>query len=719
VTDTIQFYDGLFPQLKGGTYKAHLEHTVVGGPAEPPSWSATQEFKVEAPQFAIDPSAVLSSYPPAGSTGQYDLVLPFVVLDDPSLPWERSLVPDTEQPGKSDPTPWLALVVLELGDCVVPAGKTDPVVSGPVGTLLKSTSEVHAPELQLPDVSLVVQAVTIKGSRFGAVMPSSEDIVHLAHCRRISAAGEPAGLKAVVVANRLAEAAAGETAYRAHLVSLEGLKGAITPGAKLPEKPGGGPVDVTVVSLASWSFTSTAEGAPFADLVKGLIEHQSPSPALAIPVPTAAGTPEAVKSRLEDGYVPLEYGLPSGESTLAWYRGPLTPKVPQKLPAQPGRSSDALLVYSAAEGVFDVSYAAAWQLGRSLGLADAEFTRALVRYRQAARSGAAQLAQRRSVAHLAAQPAADLLAPNPSRHRLVAAIAEGLGQRWTTALRGEGERWTTAPRGEGYGAETAPPPAEPLPDRGRAAVAAVLGDGEGVAALQDQLADLQAPVAAWLAGLALLERLPFANLVPAPAMLPAESVRFFHVDPSFTQALVAGAMSIGVQSSADVAIDEKLRPSLEAALAADLAKAGASGEPLSGVLIRSALVPAWPTLVVSPTLGKQSLPTVRRDTLGEDVLLCLWSGVPNAVSLSEPYQGLRFGIEPEGIALRNVTTPGSIGKQLGTSVAVPSAEGRVDVTALATTIAKELGLPALGAGNLAIQLVLAPERQTFPTGKTP
>ena len=99
--NTIQFYDGYFPQLKAGTYSIQLDHTVSGGPSGAPEWSVPQPFTVAGPQFTIDPSAVVSTYPPAGSTGDYDHVLPFVVLADPSLPWERSLVPGDDVPDLS------------------------------------------------------------------------------------------------------------------------------------------------------------------------------------------------------------------------------------------------------------------------------------------------------------------------------------------------------------------------------------------------------------------------------------------------------------------------------------------------------------------------------------------------------------------------------------------------------------------------------------------
>ena len=50
---------------------------------------------------------------------------------------------------------------------------------------------------------------------------------------------------------------------------------------------------------------------------------------------------------------------------------------------------------------------------------------------------------------------------------------------------------------------------------------------------------------AWFANLAMLEGVPFNYLVPDERMLPPESIRFFHVDQDWIDALIDGAFSIG------------------------------------------------------------------------------------------------------------------------------------------------------------------------------
>ena len=56
-------------------------------------------------------------------------------------------------------------------------------------------------------------------------------------------------------------------------------------------------------------------------------------------------------------------------------------------------------------------------------------------------------------------------------------------------------------------------------------------------------------VVSWLSRLRLLEGVPFPYIVPSEGMLPNESIRFFHVDRNWLDALVDGALSVGIIDS--------------------------------------------------------------------------------------------------------------------------------------------------------------------------
>ena len=65
------------------------------------------------------------------------------------------------------------------------------------------------------------------------------------------------------------------------------------------------------------------------------------------------------------------------------------------------------------------------------------------------------------------------------------------------------------------------------------------------AALGDRSPPLPGDVLAWFGNLAMLQGVPFSYLVPDERMLPPESIRFFHVDQNWIDALIDGAFSIG------------------------------------------------------------------------------------------------------------------------------------------------------------------------------
>ena len=71
-----------------------------------------------------------------------------------------------------------------------------------------------------------------------------------------------------------------------------------------------------------------------------------------------------------------------------------------------------------------------------------------------------------------------------------------------------------------------------------------------------QAAPLPDELERWLVGLRLLERVPFHYLVPDARMLPAESVRFFYLDRTWTDRLVDGAMAAGAAGIFEAGFDQ-------------------------------------------------------------------------------------------------------------------------------------------------------------------
>ena len=89
-----------------------------------------------------------------------------------------------------------------------------------------------------------------------------------------------------------------------------------------------------------------------------------------------------MKEAFGQGDAALDHRIRNGEETVSWYRGPLVPLWYEKLEHYPYLpSADAALRYNYETGLLDVSYAAAWQLGRLLALQNTHFARTLYRYR--------------------------------------------------------------------------------------------------------------------------------------------------------------------------------------------------------------------------------------------------------------------------------------------------------------------------------------------------
>ncbi|MEV4926588.1 hypothetical protein [Streptomyces roseoverticillatus] len=712
---SIHFHDNHVPAAPAGLYEITLGHKISGdkvGADELPA--VRQNAEIRSPQFTLDGSFVHALHPAPAASGAFEYVLPHVTLNRLILPWERALDPAAPE------LPWLALLLFAEGEL-----PDDPKAQGHVTTrtvreLLTTTGDVLVPDITLdaevpPELrDSACATVDVPSEVFAALVPRRADLPHLCHVRkvtdqhaaRVRRNGEPleTGDYAVVVANRFPRTGG---RYAAHLVSLEGFADRLDGTPPVPSV-------VRMVSLWAWSF----EAVPDADAhFAALIRHMADDPAgLGLRLrPQTAGAPAGpATERLDLGHVPVDHALPSGEHTFAWYRGPFTPVVAQTVPVPADghhTHADEALIYLTGTGVFDVSYAAAFTLGRALALSDDTLAAAVSAFR----------ARSRRVAHRALRQART--GPHPARDRFHELIEDGFGDRLhTAATTPNAARTAPPPPRRATGGVPRPPAVADL--RGR------LRSGTARDLLRTALTEPLAPLTRALDQVALLAAVPLGHLVPDARMLPPESLRFFHVDAQWCAALRDGVLSTGIGTSLDAAVDDVARDALDAP------------RPLSGLLMRSALVRGWPDVVIEPHRTASGRPElldiVHRVTFGPDLLLCLVDGVPDEVVFREPHEGIHFGIDEGGrIGLRRLT--GAVGESLGQDFP-PRGEGDIgrflrpvtgdgtpEVLDLAsgadplipamTTVLRDLGQlepgAALSPGALAVELVNAPQRIAF------
>ncbi|MGI5531594.1 hypothetical protein ACQEVX_30710 [Streptomyces syringium] len=733
----VQFIDSLVPQVTAGRYTltAHQSLTHGGtrvdedGYLDPP---ATQDVEVRAPRFTVQPEWVHGTYPSPGATGLYDDVLPHITLDRPTLPWER----DEATAANGTRLPWLALLVLGEGELP----ETDPHCLGQTeartveqltgtedGVVLPAFDQATDPVTD-DDKKTVCRTVLVHRAVFHAVAPTEAELPLLTHVRRVNHRHQAPTLTgdliqvgdyAVVVGNRLPRAAGGR--YVAHLVSLEGWQKYLPDGTK--ETYDGPDQKLRLISLWSWAFETVPDHAPgFAALTEHFVDtegEQGSALLLRVPPgdrPLSGDDQKEVADRLHDGYLPVSCHTESGRQTFAWYRGPFLPQ-----PARPRtdrerrRCAAEALIHLEQYGVFDVSLATAFTAGRGVALADHRFGAALLRLR----------GKVRRAVDGRGRPAAG------ARARLEHLVTNGLAGHLGEALRAPA-RATPPTRRAGVTPVPAPVGTP------TAAHLAVRGDDPLVDAHDEDLLLVRNR----LLGLRNLAGVPFAHLVPDTRMLPAESLRFFHVDPDWTAMLLDGALSVGLAHSFDLTTDALVfGPDGQAPLPEPAA-------PVTGLLLRSQLVSGWPALEIRPYASpratgddEKALPVVRREALADDVLLVLIEGIPGRVEIAEPQQGVHFGIdEPDeggaddpvddGVIRLRALTGDDIGKEIpdkhfpatpglrrclrATGAGAPDTV--LSVSRLAAGLKAALALDHdLTPSEFAIQMINAAQRRTFTT----
>ncbi len=379
----IQFYDRYEPPLAAGDYTATVTQEVsYGGQA---TGAVTQAFHVVAPQVALEPGDLHAVYPPPNSAGTFEHTLPHIVLSRQTLPWDRPGV----APSATGRSPWVALLVFQDDPAnpelpSKPGADGDRAVQTTSGQLVQSDGSVQTPVgLMLEDPDRACRAIEVPADVFGRIAPACEDLEWLAHARQVNTADkEVLGLKeegwfSLVIANRLPKPG---LRHIVHLVSLEGL------GAFLPcgGKPSPLAKPVRLATLASWSFYCQDSGGNFDALMANMAAAPGGVELLRVPQPAQANVDanSQAAQAIAAGYVPLSYATRQGEETVVWYRGPLNPVLAQRAARDGFDAAENALMYDPVLGMFDVSYAVAWQIGRLLALSDGSFARALLDWRR-------------------------------------------------------------------------------------------------------------------------------------------------------------------------------------------------------------------------------------------------------------------------------------------------------------------------------------------------
>jgi hypothetical protein len=171
------------------------------------------------------------------------------------------------------------------------------------------------------------------------------------------------------------------------LVSLEGHWERLAGGSDT-DHPG---AHIRLVVLASWQATAIESPGDFLVLLEQLSERDGGLSLYRLPSAGdmgRTGDPSSdpkVQARevVELGMVPMPNDLRIGEKTTSYYHGPfVAAPMAQDSTYGPFHYSDATIHYDPAYGTLNLSYAAAYQIGRLLALSDSGFARAVFQWRK-------------------------------------------------------------------------------------------------------------------------------------------------------------------------------------------------------------------------------------------------------------------------------------------------------------------------------------------------
>ncbi|HAU86987.1 MAG TPA: hypothetical protein DCW90_16300 [Lachnospiraceae bacterium] len=331
---------------------------------------ASLTFQVAGETVVMNENEVYSVYPPKDSVGQFKNCIPHIVLHRKTFPWEYTLSCQTEEP-----LPYVALLVIS---------EDEPVV-GMTTTYEQSRQveqNVYVPKVESSCVNedATCRVADFEKSFFMAILPTLEDLPYMAHTKGVDLDDKVTDQEvkdawfSCVLANRYPKEATGEENIRhtAYLVSLAGYEKWLMLSQEERKKESSYDFFRMYV-LYQWNFQVEPQPYNFYEIANHL--H-----AYVYAVEEPAG--DEVQAILNQGYVPMDHTFREGSETVSWYRSPFLPgKMEQEEIAQTYHVADELLRYDPEMGMFDISYSAAWQLGRMLTLKNAESAKHIMNWR--------------------------------------------------------------------------------------------------------------------------------------------------------------------------------------------------------------------------------------------------------------------------------------------------------------------------------------------------
>lgn len=644
------------PVLKSGKYTLSVHQNTGGekdGRSAADAFIASKTFYVGSERHKLNPEILHSMSPAPTSSGDVSSQMPNIVFSDPQFPWLRSAGAHQD-----DTTPWLALLMF-YGDEAIPKLQKETLASFSKTTSKALFSSMTELEPMQEDQD-AIQYIDVDVETFNTIAPSAEDLPYLTHIKRVNT--EEKAFKSeyeyhpkkgltlktteshkdfsVVVCNRLPKP---NTACHLFLVSLEAM-GDLLPNSDGTSNFNVGTKQVRLVVLKNWEFYCTELKSDIVDSVSNLNRtsknHKSNpySTPINLQLPAIQGNDadDKVNQAFRYGYVPLEYEMRGGQKMVSWQRGPFIPYWTPEALKVPFKGADELLYYNKETGMFDTTYASAWQLGKLMALQNKGFAENLYQWKQKRQESFIEKEEDKvlstSLAPLSQEEGK--LSKKVLQSRLIPAMESFLEQQSKQVVPDQNIRTNRS---------------EAIQNK-----LDQLKSGAQIDQVEDTLDETSIQ---WLIRLKLLYGVPYRYLVPHNDLLPPESIKIFYVDSNFTTALIDGAFSIGRTNDSNLTMDktsqEKMAKQLNNAAINYRKKLFNSSEAtdyadntISGFLLNSQIVKDYPGLEIVPIgLSNTTIPILRLEHLSEGVLLCICYGEILKLEIKQPSEGLHYGLD--------------------------------------------------------------------------
>lgn len=219
----------------------------------------------------------------------------------------------------------------------------------------------------------------------------------------------------------------------------------------------------------------------------------------------------------------------------------------------------------------------------------------------------------------------------------------------------------------------------------------------------------------WLSELVLLQHVPFNNLIADENLLPNESLRLFYLDKNWTNALLDGALSIGIHSERDILLQQAMNNIIRTETNKKIApNSTVQLGTIAGFIMRSSIISNYRGLEIAG-FEQDEIPikTLRIERLAANILFVLFDTIPTKVEIKAPTESGVLAIINNKIPTRQIEN--NVGKFTGKTVILNDSHFRnqekrvLNITALQQTIAQQLDKNELSPSEFGVQLMKSPK----------